>query len=316
MSPFAQIKRPVQHLLEQYAVQAKVLNSMNIPFANSIAASALSSAIPVDAVVEYSRRQSEQYAKIAQTFSQSIYSQLPIFKSIPDSALTAVLTAVRQNIETIANRVQFNPKSFDVRQLEEYGWALPLPLTAKSVLFEAKRRSKIEFDQYMYKQYTRRNCEVLVTTLYQWADGYVESEYKDLCKQMAELLEQDWTKYKLCVSNLFMLMERAGIIFDNGTVQVKWTFGYTSIRHILNNNKIEEWIFTEAANSALRLLRPLYESEDFSQLNGINVFTRHSYMHGRFPPDRVTFAMFIRLVNQMDILISFYKDYKVQITND
>lgn len=72
MSPFAQIKRPVQHLLEQYAVQAKVLNSMNIPFANSIAASALSSAIPVDAVVEYSRRQSEQYAKLHNIFAIDI----------------------------------------------------------------------------------------------------------------------------------------------------------------------------------------------------------------------------------------------------
>ncbi|MDN6572552.1 MAG: hypothetical protein L0L22_16385 [Staphylococcus equorum] len=201
-------------------------------------------------------------------------------------------------IETAKRIVYFDDKA-DYQQLDylaNQGWVEITFVYPVTHLYSITGYSEKELNKHMIRLYCRNDMYYLFDTLNTIAE-IVDEDYKRIVYQMMDVLREDWRYYKICVSNLFILIEHFSLKKRSPNMDEKRNFNGKMLRRIIVENEDEE-LFTLMEKQCKRLIDNYWIKQKFTKPNDLYL-GRHTYLHGRFSPEKVSFADFLRLVNNV-----------------
>ncbi|MCO8286669.1 hypothetical protein [Tetragenococcus halophilus] len=201
-------------------------------------------------------------------------------------------------IETAKRIVYFDDKA-DYQQLDylaNQGWGEITFVYPVTHLYSITGYSEKELNKHMIRLYCRNDMYYLFDTLNTIAE-IVDEDYKRIVYQMMDVLREDWRYYKICVSNLFILIEHFSLKKRSPNMDEKRNFNGKMLRRIIVENEDEE-LFTLMEKQCKRLIDNYWIKQKFTKPNDLYL-GRHTYLHGRFSPEKVSFADFLRLVNNV-----------------
>ena len=212
--------------------------------------------------------------------------------------ISAVLSSINwEGLKFTAEISKIINTKVDVRQLEimaDLGWTVPTFIYPTLHVYSVSFLKKEEINRYMLRLYCRNNFSYLIETLNSIADN-TDEEYKIIVYQIIDVLNRDWKNYKLCIANIFMLIERCSLKKKNPNMVMKRNFNVGMLKELIVENDDQD-IYKVAEQQCRVTIEKYLITQDFSKPDQL-FLGRHTYLHGRFSPERVSFADFIRLIN-------------------
>lgn len=222
----------------------------------------------------------------------------PLQKVNMGEQISAALSSINwEGLKFTAEISKIINTKVDVHQLEimaDLGWTVPTFIYPTLHVYSVSFLKKEEINRYMLSLYCRNNFSYLIETLNSIADK-TDEEYKIIVYQIIDVLNRNWKNYKLCIANIFMLIEHCSLKKKSPNMRVKRNFNVGMLKELIIENDDQD-IYTIAEQQCRVTIQKYLITQDFSKPEQL-FLGRHTYLHGRFSPERVSFADFIRLIN-------------------
>lgn len=222
----------------------------------------------------------------------------PLQKVNMGEQISAALSSINwEGLKFTAEISKIINTKIDVHQLEimaDLGWTVPTFIYPTLHVYNVSFLKKEEINRYMLSLYCRNNFSYLIETLNSIAEN-TDEEYKIIVYQIIDVLNRNWKNYKLCIANIFMLIEHCSLKKKSPNMRVKRNFNVGMLKELIIENDDQD-IYTIAEQQCRVTIQKYLITQDFSKPEQL-FFGRHTYLHGRFSPERVSFADFIRLIN-------------------
>lgn len=196
-----------------------------------------------------------------------------------------------------ANEINAEADPEILAKLAELGWSAPTCIYIPLHLYSLKH--EVNLNKHMIRLYCRNNFGYLIETLNTISDS-LDDDFKIIVFQMIDVLHDDWKKYKLCTANLFMILEHLSVMRVHPEMKTKRLLNKTMIEELMADNG-EEDIYSIAKGECKKAIKAYYDHQNFEEITELK-FGRHSFFHGRYSPEKLSFIDFLKLVN----CIGFY----------
>jgi hypothetical protein len=182
-------------------------------------------------------------------------------------------------------------------KLADLGWSAPTCIYIPLHLYSLKHEENL--NKHMIRLYCRNNFGYLIETLNTISDS-LDDDFKIIVFQMIDVLNDDWKKYKLCTANLFMILEHLSVMKVHPELKTKRLLNKPMIEELMADNG-EGDIYSAAKGECKKAIKAYYDHQNFEEITELK-FGRHSFLHGRYSPEKLSFLDFLKLVN----CIGFY----------
>lgn len=212
------------------------------------------------------------------------------------AALSSINWEILKNTAEISKLINVK---VDLKQLSimgDLGWTVPTFVYPTLHVYNVSFLKKEEINRYMLRLYCRNNFSYLIETLNTVANK-IDEDYKTIVFQMIDVLNEDWKNYKLCIANVFVLVEHYSLKKKNPDMSIGENFNRTMLKELIKENN-DENVYEVAKKQCSKSIERYLKRQNFSVPEKL-YFGRHTYLHGRFAPEKVSFADFIRLINNM-----------------
>lgn len=213
--------------------------------------------------------------------------------------LYSINSLILKNTAEISKLINLKVDLNQLSIMGNLGWTLPTFIYPTLHVYSVSFKNKEDINRYMLRLYCRNNFSYLIETLNAISNN-LDKGYKTIVFQMIDVLNEDWKNYKLCIANIFVLVEHFSLKKKTPDMSTSNHFNQTMLRELIKQNKDED-IYEVAMKECSKSIEKLLKWQDFSVPEKL-YFGRHTYLHGRFAPEKVSFADFLRLINN----IAFY----------
>lgn len=233
------------------------------------------------------------------SFSQNISENLNLINM--NQKISEIISAVNwKGILDKANRAKEINAEADPKiltKLADLGWSAPTCIYIPLHLYSLKHEENL--NKHMIRLYCRNNFGYLIETLNTISDS-LDDDFKIIVFQMIDVLNDDWKKYKLCTANLFMILEHLSVMKVHPELKTKRLLNKPMIEELMADNG-EGDIYSAAKGECKKAIKAYYDHQNFEEITELK-FGRHSFLHGRYSPEKLSFLDFLKLVN----CIGFY----------
>jgi hypothetical protein len=254
----------------------------------------------------------ETFHKIEEMVASSLSSKMKAIINVQNQAINT-LNSFSQNVSENLNLINMNQKISEIMSAVNWKGILDKANRAKEINAEADPEiltkladlgwsapTCIYIPLHLYSLKHEENLNKhMIQTLNTISDS-LDDDFKIIVFQMIDVLNDDWKKYKLCTANLFMILEHLSVMKVHPELKTKRLLNKPMIEELMADNG-EGDIYSAAKGECKKAIKAYYDHQNFEEITELK-FGRHSFLHGRYSPEKLSFLDFLKLVN----CIGFY----------
>lgn len=228
----------------------------------------------------------------------------PVFESVQNimEPITKQLSKIAKAVEEVQEEFAalYPQRAETIKNMSSIGWTVG-NIDSFQIMDSLDGMSTEEMDEFLINYYSKDNYKNMFEEL-DLIIEFLDAGYKNQAKTLKSILTQDINNYKIAIPVLFPILEYT-FEKEMGMLNMQDTMRFRDIRDKkqLVNKKDLKSIWISMIVSTYTVLQNDFDNGS-SQRAGFNQginkvkYSRHSVLHGRFNPSRLTIKDLIQLI--------------------